>query len=135
VGSSILLDRKTFTNNQFQSGSVELADVLTNKNQFIHIKKGDSSANLSHLFMQGLVSAKIVATDPGVYQFIKNQQTAPNNNIFTKKPNSSSAITVIYGIIRNASYLPFFSTITLVDVVHELEAMNYNVELALIPYI
>lgn len=42
---------------------IELCDVLKGNDTFIHVKQFTSSAPLSHLFMQGVVSASSVLSD------------------------------------------------------------------------
>src|SRR5206468_2006802 len=42
---------------------VEVCDLLSELGHFVHVKKGDESAALSHLFSQGTVSAELFIVD------------------------------------------------------------------------
>src|SRR5262249_29442702 len=55
-----LLDRRTF---RFGGSPFEVADLLTADRHLIHVKRKTQSATLSHLFMQGRVSAEALKVD------------------------------------------------------------------------
>ena len=58
----VVLDRKLVYTTQHPRG-IELCDLLGPDNELIHVKKADSSAPLSHLFAQGIVSCEALITD------------------------------------------------------------------------
>ncbi|CAK1242851.1 DUF6119 family protein [Fructobacillus fructosus] len=122
------LHLSNYSNKSFARGTVEPADLVTRKKDFIFIKKGDSSANLSHLFLQGAVSAQLISEDNNFRSTIANKTFGSDwLNETTKKED----ITIIFGIIRDEHLaLPFFSMISFVEVVQQIKNMSFNVEVA-----
>lgn len=59
----LCMDRQNISYGGGQS-KVELCDILTTDNKYIHIKPYSGSATLSHLFNQAVVSAELVLGDP-----------------------------------------------------------------------
>lgn len=119
---------------------IEACDIFTENKQFIHVKNRSSSAQLSHLFAQGRVSAECFISDEEyrkqVYDKIKDKL---GNKIFNyrKKP-SSNEYEVIYAIIAKnmgpiEENLPFFSLVNLMLSVQELDRMHikYSVKMIL----
>lgn len=96
---------------------IELCDVLTTDNTYIHIKPYSSSATLSHLFNQAVVSAELVLGDPlfvsKANDKIKEQTV---NTKFMIDPNGDRPV-VILAIISNDNnerpQIPFFSKVAL----------------------
>ena len=58
----LCMDKQNISHGGGQS-KVELCDVLTTDNKYIHIKPYSGSATLSHLFNQAVVSAELVLGD------------------------------------------------------------------------
>jgi uncharacterized protein (TIGR04141 family) len=54
----VRLDRRLVSSQPGRRSGIEIADLLGPNNELIHVKKASSSAPLSHLFAQGLVSAQ-----------------------------------------------------------------------------
>jgi len=110
----------------------EVCDILTTDKEFVHIKKGDSSANLSHLFSQGLVSAELL-----------NNHVQTRKDLISKTPSVKkiidadnylpSSYTITYGIITTKSgerpEIPFFSKISFRNASRTLKNMGYKVNL------
>ncbi|KRL32657.1 hypothetical protein FD20_GL002501 [Liquorilactobacillus uvarum DSM 19971] len=136
--SFVLLDKKDYQPQEYGYSKVEPCDILTNKNQFIHVKKGESSSKLSHLFLQGLVSAKILAQDrQNFIEHINSKITEQNKKFFLSAKDKNEKFEIIFGIINkrkinNQDLLPFFSMITLIQVVDELNVMGFNYSLMMI---
>lgn len=107
-----LFDKKNFHLPNYGHSKIEPADIITTEKQFIHVKKGGSSANLSHLFAQGVVSAQLYKNEK---KFIKEINETFGEGYF----KSDDKIEVIYGIIdkrydkKASEILPFFSMINL----------------------
>nr|WP_281504371.1 DUF6119 family protein [Streptococcus uberis] len=59
----VLFDKVNFQLAEFGKSKIEPADIITVDKKFIHIKKGGSSSTLSHLFFQGLVSARLLKNE------------------------------------------------------------------------
>lgn len=126
-----LFDKKNFHLPDYGHSRIEPADIITIEKQFIHVKKGGSSANLSHLFAQGVVSA----------QLYKNEILFINeiNKLFEEgyfKPDDE--IEVIYGVIdkrftkKASEILPFFSMVNLSQHYDNLSNMGVRCRLLFI---
>lgn len=117
---------------------IEACDIYTDKNQFVHIKNKHSSAQLSHLFSQGRVSAECFISDQEYRkQLYNNVKTKLGKNIFSyKKKPGAGEYEVIYAIISKdigplEKTIPFFSMVNLMLAVQDLDRMHlkYSVKL------
>lgn len=128
--------------------NLEPCDFLSTSRQLIHLKDGHSSAPLSHLWNQGLVSTQSFVSDAkfrsdfrkaigareskygraGFAALIPDGRTKPVPGDFT----------IVFGVMRHANSrskaldLPFFSKIALRAVAQRLALMGFAVELHLI---
>ena len=96
---------------------VELCDVLTTDNTFIHIKPYSSSAALSHLFNQAVVSTELVLGDP-IFVVKANEKIGER----TQNPRflidrTGNRPTIILAILSKEDgerpQIPFFSKVAL----------------------
>ena len=126
------LHLSSYTNSAFARGGIEPADLVTKQKDFIYIKKGDSSANLSHLFLQGEVSAQLISEDSNLRKSIADSCFGEN---WLNEKTPKESMTIVFGIIRNTHILPFFSMISFVEVVRSIRNMNFNVQIAWIDII
>lgn len=62
----VRLDRRLVQSQPGRSSGIEICDLLGPGDALIHVKKASSSAPLSHLFAQGLVSAQALFLQPEV---------------------------------------------------------------------
>lgn len=116
-------------------GRVEPADIVTSKLVLCHAKRRDkSSSGLSHLFAQGVVSARLISQDPSFREKVRKRIPSSHKTIATalKKDFDSRRWTVGYVILgadakRPAESLPFFSKVNLKGAVEQLRLMGYNV--------
>ena len=119
---------------------IEACDIFTKGKQFIHVKNRSSSAQLSHLFAQGRVSAECFNSDiefrKQEYNKLKNKFGKDEYN-YRKKPDSDE-FEVVYAIIAKKTgkieeNLPFFSLVNLMLSVQELDRMHmkYSVKMIL----
>lgn len=109
---------------------IEACDIFTNSKQFIHIKKRYQSAQLSHLFAQGRISANCFVSDLSfrtqVYEEVKAKL---GNTIFDPTAETQpNEYEVVYAIIDNnnrpvCDSLPFFSLLNLMLTAQEFERM------------
>lgn len=126
-----LFDKKNFHLPNYGHSKIEPADIITTEKQFIHVKKGGSSANLSHLFAQGVVSAQLYKNEK---KFIKEINETFGKGYF----KSDDKIEVIYGIIdkrydkKASEILPFFSMINLSQHYDVLSSMGIKCQLLFI---
>ena len=127
-----LFDKVNFNNEKGKMlrGVIEPADVITLKRELFFVKKGDSSAALSHLFLQGLVSAKLLAgDDEGSYRHFLNGLLDPHHEVFSDNVTNAK-VTLIFVIIRSTHQLPFFSMISFSEVLDNLREMGYVIKIA-----
>lgn len=118
---------------------IEACDIFTKQKQFIHVKNKGQSAQLSHLFAQGKVSAECFSSDESFRKQIvdiakEKFSTAPFNA--SDKPNSNE-YEVVYAIIDDKDSdinekLPFFSKVNLMLTAQELERMHFKYSVCLI---
>ncbi|ENM5763039.1 TIGR04141 family sporadically distributed protein [Vibrio mimicus] len=104
-----------------------------NKTDLIHVKHYTSSATLSHLFSQGVVSAeifrrseearqKLYSSHPGVMP-LTDSAIAPNAGDYR-------IVYAIYDIDALPTKLPFFSKVNLKNAYNRLQLLGYEVALA-----
>lgn len=127
----LCMDAKTIMHGGGQS-KVELCDILTTDNTYIHIKPYTSSATLSHLFNQAVVSAELVMSDVEfrakanlkIKELSSNEDFLINNDA---KPN------VVLAIISKSDserpQIPFFSKIALRYAKRRLQTYGCNVSI------
>ncbi|MBV7519025.1 DUF6119 family protein [Ensifer sp. ENS12] len=131
------------------SGSnLEPCDFLSRTKQFIHLKDGGSSAPISHLWNQGLVSADAFIRDQ-TFRDTLRKEAIKRQNKYKKAgfegllPDGRSKpvptdYTVVFGIMRvpykksKKPGLPFFSKVSLRPIVNRIQAMSFGVEVHLI---
>lgn len=119
--------------------AVEVCDLLTEKGQLIHIKRELGSANLSHLFAQGYVSADLLLSSVefrrAALAKIRSLESTPGkfSGLFTDTKFVPTDFEVVYGIITNwkgrtlQKALPFFSKVTLRRYVEDLRRLQFGV--------
>ena len=99
----------------------------------IHVKNKGQSAQLSHLFSQGKVSAECFVSDGSfrkqVYDII-SRKFGTDVFDYTQKPRSDE-FEIIYAIIdtKNSpieTKLPFFSKVNLMITAQELDRMHFK---------
>jgi uncharacterized protein (TIGR04141 family) len=127
-----LLDKKNLPiGGSYQK--VEICDVLTGKKELLCVKRMTQSNTLSHLFMQGLVSAQLLAGDAEGYRahlMGSLQQMDPDADF-----GAQGDWTVIFAIATNKSgplskSLYFFSKVALDRTVRQLSASGVKVAIA-----
>lgn len=122
----LCMDKENISHGGGQS-KVELCDILTTDNKYIHIKPYSGSATLSHLFNQVVVSAELILGDSEfrakanikIRELTDNQEFAV---IEGKRPD------VILGIISEKDserpQIPFFSKVALRYAKRRLESFG-----------
>lgn len=112
---------------------VELCDVLTTDNTYIHIKPYSSSSTLSHLFNQAVVSTELILSDPvfvrKANEKIREQTTNPQFLI----DEATGRPTIILAIISKDDdprpHIPFFSKVALRYARRRLETDGCKVQI------
>ncbi|MEX0796987.1 MAG: DUF6119 family protein [Acidimicrobiia bacterium] len=107
---------------------IEVCDLISNANEFIHVKRKTQSATLSHLFSQGLVAAVSFRQERAVRDAVRERLRDLGSPIAASIPNDRvgfQEFEVVYAVItRNSALLPgslpFFSKLNLVRTADEL---------------
>lgn len=134
----ILMDQKNYQPKEYGKSKIEICDIFTSDNELVHVKIAKGSSSFSHLFAQGLVSAKLLANDNNVIDFINKSIYEKNTFDTLNRDKSNEDFEIVYAIIdsRNKSMdeiIPFFSMINLVQVTENLSSMGYNFSITRIP--
>lgn len=111
----LCMDRQNISYGGGQS-KVELCDILTTDNKFIHIKPYSGSATLSHLFNQAVVSAELVLGD-AAFRAKANIKICELSNNQSFQISTAIRPDVILAIISDNDLerpqIPFFSKVAL----------------------
>jgi len=117
---------------------LELCDLLSRDGRFVHVKKREKSSTLSHLFMQGLNSARLLLESP-VFRTIARDVIEGVDATFVEcVPTATPEVTdveIVFGIISPEKHavpsgLPFFSRLSLAESYDVLDGMGYRVSVA-----
>jgi uncharacterized protein (TIGR04141 family) len=145
----LILDRVRITPVGTTRANIEPCDILTKKNQFVHLKDGHGSDPISHLWSQGVVAGELFVSDVSFRtklraEIRKREKKYGRTGFVSLIPEariprpSSRGDTIIYGILRHKLKgsrkldLPFFSKVSLRPAVQRLTMLGYRVELHLI---
>lgn len=112
---------------------VEFCDLLTRDRRLIHVKRYGQSSVLSHLFMQGLVSAECFLSDikfrRALNEKLPKSHILPDPNI-RPVPSSFEIVFAVGSGEMGQLRLPFFSRVTLRNVARVLsQSFGYRVTL------
>lgn len=128
-----LVDRKLI--NSFGTG-VEPCDMFTASRQFIHVKRANKSAPLSHLFAQGVVAAEAFVSDDTFRRETHKLLESIDRRFAKLVPTSTRPIPanfeIVYAIATKAdprwpASLPFFSQLNLVNAADRLARLGFRV--------
>ena len=138
-GKYALLDKETIP---YEGRSkVEPCDIFTDEKCFIHVKKGTRSATLSHLFLQGTVSAQAFRMDATYREKLREKLRAklkkPHVALIPKEAPKPADYSICYAIATKPKVkvplgLPFFSRVSLMQSHRTLDGLGYNVGVAAI---
>ena len=138
----ICLDRELLGGNPDEYKAFEACDLLDIRNKkLIHVKKSSRSSNLlSHLFKQGVNSAKLLKFyDSARQALIDKVEEEKREELREALGESLAGWTVEFHMIdfeprvNGKSDIPFFSKITLKDEYQKLKLMNIDVALIFVP--
>ncbi len=132
----VLMDRK-LVQAAGATSPIEVCDLFSEQNQFIHVKRKKGSSTLSHLFSQGTVSAETFLSDKKFREDFRGKLTGTDSAIARAIPDSRpdpAQFEVVYAIIaKNGSgwpkSLPFFSKLNLRQASHRLQLLGFKVSL------
>ncbi len=127
-----LMDRKLLS---VENGpkQIEACDIFTRDKKMIHVKNKGQSAQLSHLFSQGKVSAECFVSDMAFRKQVSDiveEKFGTAVFDYTQKPQSDE-FEIVYAIIDTKSSsieakLPFFSKVNLMITAQELDRMHFR---------
>lgn len=137
------LDRELISAAGLSRDRIEACDFFSTNKQFIHLKDGHSSSPISHLWMQGVVSAEAFASSPEFRKKLRKKvnrlKPAMRGHLPTDRQHrfDRSAYSVVYGVMRKRNRsgvldLPFFSKVSLRSAVQRLQTLGYSVAINLI---
>jgi uncharacterized protein (TIGR04141 family) len=135
---AVLLDRQIIRSTAITTG-VEVCDILTSNAQLIHVKRHLGSADLSHLFSQGYVSADLLQNDAEFRTLAQGKINGltgdPAFQMFDHTLEAGR-FEIVYGVIADwrqrslTSALPFFSKVTLRKTAQDLANRRFGVSFA-----
>lgn len=136
--SFCLMDRKLVS---VEGGpkKIEACDIFTKDKQLVHVKNKGQSAQLSHLFAQGKISAECFVSDESFRKQVSDiayEAFAENVFDYKLKPQSNE-YEVVYAIIDSkdttlVEKLPFFSKVNLMLTAQELDRMHFKCSVCLV---
>lgn len=133
---AVLLDRKLVRCDGAAS-DIEVCDILTQRGEFVHIKRRTRSATLSHLFSQGTVSAEAFLREESFRlkaREIVRRLNAGAARLVPKDRPKTQNYEVVYAIIADpARELPFFSRLHLMQSTQRLADLGYRFSLLRVP--
>lgn len=130
-----LMDMKTIS---IGGTPIEFCDIYSKHKQFIHVKKYSSSAVLSHLFFQGLVSAESFFDKQ--FRVDVNSKLERGFSVEEEDNIKASDYEVVYVIAREGAELnkrpdmPFFSKVAFRNAAKRLKRYGYNVSITGVSY-
>jgi uncharacterized protein (TIGR04141 family) len=120
------------------TNAIEIADIVTDQAEIIHVKDGGSSAKLSHLFNQGTVSGTLLLTDKKFRTDFRSKIADPNiKKLFPAAAINPGNTTIVFKILKKGPNfrLPFFTKIILYDTYQKVKKMGYKFRLEWVEYV
>jgi uncharacterized protein (TIGR04141 family) len=121
-----------------ERGPIEICDLMTDRGEFIHVKRKTQSQRLSVLFAQGRISAEVFRQDSQFRERVRAKLLGTHPDIANLIPAAHvrfnpHAFETVYAVVTNrpAGFpinLPFFSRLNLVRTYEYLSGtLNYRV--------
>jgi uncharacterized protein (TIGR04141 family) len=136
------LDQQKINPQGVQYGNLEPCDFLSKNGEFIHLKDGESSGPISHVWMQGVVSAEAFVSDAKFRKTLRSKVKSLGNGFETQLPKSTERVDrtkfkVVYGVMRKPYAdgtlgLPFFSKVSLQAAAQRIEQFGLAIAIELI---
>ncbi len=118
-------------------GAVEPCDLFSSDKHIIHVKKQSSSATLSHLWSQGVVSGQLMIEDREYRKKLRRKLGSMSRLVPLQSVNPSD-YTIVYAIATEHDgfplRLPFFSKVNMLYNINNLKLMGYCVKMRKIDY-
>ena len=136
------LDRELINPGGTRYANLEPCDFFSDAKEFLHLKDGHSSGPISHLWMQGVVSAEAFVSDREFRKKLRAKVRSLRSGFEKHLPRAQDSLRrsdfkVIYGIMRKPYAngqlgLPFFSKVSLQAAAERIEQLNIPVAIELI---
>ncbi|MBV9885716.1 MAG: TIGR04141 family sporadically distributed protein [Acidobacteria bacterium] len=111
---------------------IEFCDLFSTERQIVHLKRYSSSSTLSHLFAQGVVSARIFLNEVDFRREL-NQILPQSHRLQDADAKPIAAdFEIVFGIISRSKkklVLPFFSRVNLKNAYSNLVGMGFRTSL------
>lgn len=132
AGQFALMDRRLVAYGGLPN-PIEFCDVYSSARQMVHLKRYSGSSTLSHLFAQGVVSAKLFLSETDFRNAVNALLPDTHRLPDPRARPLPDEYEVVYGIISTSPrdlVLPFFSRVNLKNACTNLTSMNYRVSLS-----
>lgn len=129
LAGSFCMDADLITHGGGHS-KIEFCDVITAEKAFLHVKRYSGSAQLSHLFSQGVVSAELFAGDADFRRKVNDKLPEAHKLADPLIRPNLGDYSVVFTIISkspNPLNLPFFSKVSFRNARRRLEGYGYKV--------
>ncbi|WP_411505337.1 TIGR04141 family sporadically distributed protein [Brucella anthropi] len=136
------LDQQKINPSGVRYGNLEPCDFLSKNGEFIHLKDADSSGPISHVWMQGLVSAEAFVSDATFRRTLRAKVKNLGVSFATQLPKSGESVDrtkfkVVYGLMRKpyadgSLDIPFFSKVSLQAAAQRIEQFGFSIAIELI---
>lgn len=129
----VLLDRKLITTPLHSRGGIEPCDIFVPQGTLVHVKRGRSSADLSHLLAQGLVSTDALARDENARRAWTERVNRDSNSDVSDADVRSVVLAIGSSRPVTLDTLFTFTKVNLVKQYDALHALDVAVEICSIP--
>lgn len=133
-GRLALMDRQLISA-PVANGSVEFCDLFDQGRRMVHVKRYGGSSALSHLFAQGVVSARQYHLARDFRKLVNDKLPATHRLSDPKKELSAPDYEVAYAIIAKKGkmdHIPFFSMVNLKGVHDLLGQIGFKITLSFV---
>lgn len=138
----LMLDQVKINPAGVRYANLEPCDFLSLNGEFVHLKDGNSSGSISHLWSQGVVSAEALVSDADFRKKLRARVKAAGRGFEGQLPKSTEKVTrekykVVYGIMRKPYAngqidIPFFSKVSLQAAAERIAQFGLSIAVELI---
>lgn len=138
----LMLDQVKINPAGVRYANLEPCDFLTLNGEFIHLKDGNSSGSISHLWSQGVVSAEALVSDADFRKKLRAKVKAAGGGFEAQLPKATEKVVrenykVVYGIMRKPYAngdldIPFFSKVSLQAAAERISQFGLSIAIELI---
>lgn len=138
----LMLDQVKINPAGVRYANLEPCDFLSLTGDFIHLKDGNSSGSISHLWSQGVVSAEALVSDADFRKKLRARVKAAGRGFEAQLPKATEKVTrekykVVYGIMRKPYAdgqidIPFFSKVSLQAAAERIAQFGLSIAVELI---